>query len=286
MRLDNIQTLRMIEKVVVEGRDSVVLNKTWEDIHAFLGIGTRRHRHLLLTRQDRETLNTMVSQRISVDLRSGGGKAVTGLASLGRAELSQVTPYEKLSGKPVTEDIVLIGSPSGVVKLPDTSIALPAGMAVNCHYAHLHNLDTVVMVENLASMYCLNSYPFPECFRDAVMLFRGSPQLTPVAVSKAIEGVGQVICFPDYDPQGLMNSLTQRKSVGMLVPSMADIQHLLALKLNKAADFDKQDAARRWLAVHAAHLPCVSFMLNHRVALSEEAMTRITRLEIVRTSLP
>jgi hypothetical protein len=101
------------------------------------------------------------------------------------------------------------------------------------------------------------------------MLFRGSPQITPAAVTKALSEVKRVICFPDYDPQGWMNTLTA-KAQGIVVPSMSAIEDIVSEEWDKPQDYEKQQVAREWLG--KVDLPLVQDMLKRELALSQESM--------------
>lgn len=274
-QLDNKQTLKAIETALVEARSRVSLTETWRDLHSSYGVGVIKRKQLLLSPSDRTALRELVKVRCNIDLLAGVGASIKQLGSNDRTTLSQQIPNEKLSGLPVAADMVLVGTAGGELALPGGTICLPPGMLISCHYSQLHGLDMVVLVENLAPMYALADYLWPGDTGAAVMLFRGSPQHSPAAVSKALKGVERVICFPDFDPQGMRNSFTEVANLaGIIVPTMATVHGLLTARLNKAEQFAEQEDARRWLETFRSEYGCVSFMLSQRVALSQEAMTR------------
>lgn len=101
------------------------------------------------------------------------------------------------------------------------------------------------------------------------MLFRGDRQWSPKAVSAARVGITDLISFPDYDPQGLMNSLTAGASA-VVVPAPATIARILEARLNKPADFDRQSSAVAWLERRGCSI--AADLLRRRLAISQESM--------------
>lgn len=264
-----------IDQALRSSKSQVPLSAVWRDLHVTYGVGSRTgsSKILKLAQADYRLLRTLVKQHAGLDLLDvDGSTTLAQMTNASRLEIAAHLPNEKLSGVSVTHDMVLIGSHSGHLTLADGEYRIPVGSAMSCHHSQLRGLDTIVLVENLALMYALHRYQWPDAVVGHLMLFRGSNQQSPAAVTKALDGVKRVICFPDFDPQGLMNSLTQRKSIGMVLPSAASIAALSARGLNKAPEFAKQEVARGWLARNAANLSCVQHMLSERLALSQEAM--------------
>ncbi|MEH6541640.1 DUF7281 domain-containing protein [Halopseudomonas sp.] len=274
-QLDNRLTLKTIETALVEARSQVALTATWRDLHTGYGVGAIKGKKLFLSAADRTLLRELVMRHSNIDLLAGAGASIKHLGSNDRTTLSQQIPNEKLSGLPVAADMVLVGTASGELVLLGNTIRLPPGMVISCHYSQLHGLDRVVLVENLAPMYVLDDYLWPGDTGESVMLFRGSPQHSPAAVSNALKGVGSIICFPDYDPQGLRNSFTEHANLGgVIVPCESTTDQLLAAGLNKPDLFSKQEDARRWLDINRGELGYVTDLLARRIALSQEAMIR------------
>uniref|UniRef100_UPI003906ADF2 DUF7281 domain-containing protein n=1 Tax=Pseudomonas guariconensis TaxID=1288410 RepID=UPI003906ADF2 len=127
----------------------------------------------------------------------------------------------------------------------------------------------MLLVENLSVMLAAHRYQMSAELQDVPMLFRGDRQWSPKAVSAARKGISDLISFPDYDPQGLMNSLTAGASA-VVVPAPATIARILEARLNKPADFDRQSAALEWLERRGGAI--VADMLRRRLAISQESM--------------
>lgn len=272
--LDNRLTLKTIETALVEARSQVALTATWRGLHTGYGVGAIKGKKLLLSAEDRTLLRELVMRHSNIDLLAGAGASIKQLGKQGRIPLAGQTPNEKLSGLPVATDMVLVGTATGELVLPGSTIRLPPGMVISCHYSQLHGLDRVVLVENLAPMYVLDDYLWPGDTGESVMLFRGSPQHSPAAVTNALKGVGSIICFPDYDPQGLRNSYTEHANhhAGVIVPTASTIQQMLVANVGKSHDYENQEDARRWLGKHRGGDDFVADMLSRRIALSQEAM--------------
>lgn len=270
----NKSILLTIDKALRSYTDTVVMNRTWQQLHNTFEIGQLTGANkLALSSKDHRHLRDLVSQHTGIDpLDVDSEKSLNNIIHGSRIDIAKHLPNEKLSGRPVSDDVVLVGSPTGCLRLAGGDITLLPGMTLNCHYSDLRGLRQVVLVENLAVMYHLHQFQWPDGFENSVMLFRGAVKQSPLAVTQAVNFVDEVVCFPDYDPQGLMNSLTQRKSIATILPSAESISVLTARGLNKSPVFAAQDDARMWLTHNAANLPYVERMLRERLALSQEGM--------------
>ncbi len=276
--------LNTIDKALRSHAATVAYNQTWQQLHAMHDIGQLKGARLALSDKDRRHLRDLVKHQTGVDLLAVDHEMrLSRLRDASRLDIARHLPNEKLSGRSVTEDMVLIGSAHGRIELPDGRIDVLPGMTVSCHHKHLHGLHSVILVENLATMHALEQYQWPAQLDGSVMLFRGSVSQSPKAVSEVINQVSEVVCFPDYDPQGVMNSITQSKSVGIVMPDKAGIDLMLAKGLNKNDLFLKQDGAKQWLQTSASTLPYVSDMLSRGIALSQEAMTQSQTMVVVST---
>lgn len=277
--------LNTIDKALRSNAAAVAYNRTWQHLHAMHDIGQLKGANrLALSGKDRRHLRDLVKHQTGVDLLAVDHEmSLSRLRDASRLDIAKHLPNEKLSGRSVTEDMVLIGSAHGRIELPGGRIDVLPGMTVSCHHKHLHGLHRVILVENLAAMHALEQYPWPAQLEGSVMLFRGSVSQSPKAVTEVVNRVSEVVCFPDYDPQGVMNSLTQSKSSGIVMPDKAGIDLMLAKGLNKDDLFLKQDGAKQWLQTSASTLPYVSDMLSRGIALSQEAMTQSQTMVVVST---
>ncbi len=264
--LTNKRHLTAIMNAVRRNQDRVTLTDTWRQIHQDYDVGTMHGASaLLLTEADRRTLRALVKRDMSLDPLVHNTAVLEG----DRLALAAISRNEKVSGRAVGEGLVLVAHPSGKVRLPFGDYQHPRGGTLNIQAVDLHGMAKVLLVENLSVLLAAHRYHLPSELQDVPMLFRGDRQWSPKAVSTAREGVAELISFPDYDPQGLMNSLTAG-AAAIVVPTPATIAHILECRLNKPADFDKQAAAVEWLEREG--LPITADMLGRRLAISQESM--------------
>jgi len=272
--LTNKRHLTAIMNAVRRNQDKITLTDTWRQIHQLYGVGTKLGTSALrLTAADHQTLLALVRKDMSLDPLEHSTAALEGE----RLALAAISRNEKISGRAVGEGLVLVAHPSGRVLLPSGDYQHPRGGTLNVQASDLHGLERVLLVENLSVMLAAHRYQLPAELQDVPMLFRGDRQWSPKAVSAAREGISDLISFPDYDPQGLMNSLTAGASA-VVVPAPATIAHILENRLNKPADFDRQSAAVEWLGRSAAAI--AADMLHRRLAISQESMAGQT-LELI-----
>lgn len=265
--LKTSQTIGTITRVLRRCADKVHLTNTWRSLHRLHGVGTLAGRSLILDEQDRLHLRQLLIHHIGFDPLIHNADALQG----DRIERSQFRD-EKVGGGKVSEGIVMVGSASGTLALASGTYHIPAGSTLNVPATELADSARIVLIENLTVMYALQRYHWPEAVRDLPMLFRGSPQVSPAAVTAALasEGILEVICFPDYDPQGLFNSLTLPKVTALLVPTSETIARLVDSNRDKPDDFWRQQQAREWL--RSQPIPAVQRLLADELALSQESM--------------
>lgn len=220
---------------------------------------------LSLTEDDLQTVRMMLKKEAGVDALHVSLEELEG----DRLAIAKKSRNEKLARLKTGDRIVMVASVSGQLQLASGMYNHPVGGSLSVPAEEFHGLDTVLLVENQAVMYAVQEYRWPSEVKHLPMLFRGSPQITPAAVTKALSGVNQVISFPDYDPQGWMNSLTA-KARGIVVPSMRAIDTIVFEEWDKPMDYEKQCVAREWLG--RVDLPRVQDMLRRKLALSQESM--------------
>ncbi len=136
---------------------------------------------------------------------------------------------EKLAGKPVSEDYLLLNSPDGELCINDGRITLqPASImaaGVFCPSSGIVTVehDAVVVVENLAIMSLCASFELPSIARRALWVYRGDPKTgskTNVCRDfvKRFGADKTVIVFSDMDPKGLEIALTMLHASHWLGP--------------------------------------------------------------------
>lgn len=274
--LNDRRSIGTVTAALRNNSDKVRLNATWHRIHHHYGIGTVIGANALhLSETDHRTLLALLQKDVNLNALQQNSDTLKG----DRMALAEQTKNEKLSRLAVAADIVMVASLSGELALSSGNYCHPAGAALLVPAENLHGLAQLVLVENLSVMYNLQRYLWPQSVRNLPMLFRGSPQHSPAAVTIALTQVPAVICFPDYDPQGLMNSLTQHHARAVIIPTATTVNSLVKAGLNKPADWARQQSARDWLRSRQLALP-LRRMLDHELALSQESMAG-RELEII-----
>lgn len=263
---DNIRAIKPVVIAIRQDARKVKVNATWLSLNTTYGIGKRLGAtYLTLTNAELHTVRMMLQSETGIDALLVSMEELEG----DRLALAKKSRNEKLAQLNPGHLVVMIASLSGQIQLVTGVYSHPAGGVLNVPAEELHGLDTVILVENQAVMFAVNEYHWPSEVMHLPMLFRGSPQITPAAVTRALSGVRNVICFPDFDPQGWMNTLTA-KAEGILVPSANTIAEIVASQWDKPRDYDKQDVAREWL--QRVTIPMVQDMLLRKLALSQESM--------------
>ncbi|WP_223527290.1 hypothetical protein [Pseudomonas sp. BF-B-26] len=274
--------MRAIKPVVIAIRQDarkVQINATWSRLNNDYKIGKKLgNNYLSLTEADLQTVRMMLKKEAGMDALNVSLEDLEG----DRLAVAKKSRNEKLARFKTGDRIVMVASVSGQLQLASGVYSHPVGGSLSVPAKELHGLDTVILVENQAVMYAVHEYRWPNEVKHLPMLFRGSPQITPAAVTKALSGVKQVICFPDYDPQGWMNTLTARAH-GIVVPSMSAIESIVFEEWDKPLDYAKQHVARGWLG--GVDLPRVQDMLRRELALSQESMAGM-ELELLALESP
>ncbi|MBM7059341.1 hypothetical protein JQX08_01345 [Pseudomonas sp. UL073] len=262
------QMIEMAAKVIREGKDSIHLNKTWLRIHEFGRVGTRSGTRLTFSQPDRRNLHQLLLDQTGFD----AWKDDLALLNQGRANVALTFRNEKLAKKKVREDLVTVSSRSGTVRLASGDYRHPRGGCIQVPFSEIHQAASVVLVENLSVMLIPEEYLWPDIIsEEAVLLFRGGPQDNPAAVTQALSGVAEIVAFPDFDPQGLLNSLTLKRCVGIIHPSAIAAQAAKACQRDKPSSFAQQHDARRWLEAKRS-IQFVDYMLRDGVAITQESM--------------
>jgi hypothetical protein len=260
---------RSIETVTVALRrhsSKVQLNATWKQLNTEHGIGTLIGSSALqLSDADHVELRAMLKRDMTFDPLAEGMDAFEG----DRLKRAQNTRDEKVGGGTIADHVVMVASLSGELDLASGTYRHPIGGTLSVPAAELHGLKQVLLIENLHVMFALHHYCWPQEVMRIPMLFRGSPQITPRAVKIALSGIEEMISFPDYDPQGWMNTLTA-KARAIIVPSPETVSRIVGAKLDKPKDFETQVDARLWLG--KSQIEQVQTMLRDEVAISQESI--------------
>lgn len=267
------QTILMISRAVRRSEEKVTINETWKVLNRQYGIGRLLGRQLTLSEHDHQHLRRLLINEMNFD------PLVDDPESIGRDRIEQSRfRDEKVGGARASGGVVMLGSATGEMELFGGRCRIPPGSTLNCPCDRLAGTRRVVLVENLAVMYSLSRYLWPEDVAGVPMLFRGSPQNTPVAVTQALAHVEEVICFPDFDPQGVRNSLVQPKASALILPTEATVAAIVAAGRDKPQDYEGQTEARLWL--RQQNHPAAARLIRLQRAVSQESMVGLP-LELI-----
>lgn len=259
------RVVEMISKVVRLGAADVPLGEVWSQLHGLHGVGQIKGRRLLLDAADRKALRSLLMRVAGWDPHVAG-PVVAG----SRTELAGFTRNEKLSGERVAQELVLVASPDGILRLaqgdqtilPGAALALPASM--------LEQLPAIIVVENLQPMLDAHRYRLPPALAGVPFVFRGSPQFCPAPVKALAARVSRVFYFPDADPQGLANSLGAENCCGILSCAPEWFAEMHKKGCCKPLDYERQQHLVPGLL--ATGHPLASIIEKYRAGFSQEAM--------------
>lgn len=126
---------------------------------------------------------------------------------------------EKLAGKPVSEDYLLLNSPDGELCINGGRITLQpasimtAGVFCPSSGIEIVDHDALVVVENLPVMSLCHAFEMPQSVRRALWVYRGDPK-TGSKINVCHDFIDRfganktVVVFSDMDPKGLEIALT------------------------------------------------------------------------------
>ena len=190
----------------------VKLTKSAKRLFQNYGFGTMSYDYLHFTADDRASLITKVRGELSgVDLLSDDYPSAHS-----RIDNAKTNRNEKQNALSVSRDFILINS-LNMLKInqkqfphiPCTSLGIYIKADDICSIEH----KQIVLVENLAVMANLSLLNLPKTLYDALWLYRGDikkQQQTGTAYQffRRFKNSQQLICFSDFDPEGIKIALT------------------------------------------------------------------------------
>lgn len=175
-----------------------------------------------------------------------------------RLTVAKFHANEKLAGKPVSEDYLLLNSPDGFVCINDKQITLhpesiPAA-GLFCLNSGIESVehDALVVVENLAIMSLCSSFELPPMARRALWVYRGDPK-TGSKTNVCRDFVDRfgadktVVVFSDMDPKGLEIALTMPHANYWLGPVPEAWRGCLRSRVGHREGFDTQARSMAYL---------------------------------------
>ena len=247
------------------------------------GFGTMSNDYLHFTADDRASLIELVQQELSgVDLLSDDYPSPQS-----RIDNAKTNRNEKQNALAVNRDFVLINSlqifkinQQQFAHIPCTSLGLYIKGDEICSIEH----KQIVLVENLAVMANLELLNLPKILDDALWLYRGDvkqQQQTGTAYQffKRFKDSHQLICFSDFDPEGIKIALTCDAEFWLTLKGLTlkDISIDVGLGLEgDEREWDRQINARTYLQakmnLEAVCQSAFAYMQNNRKTLKQEHM--------------
>jgi len=216
------------------------------------GCGYVSKNHLIFSAEDKRRLRQLALDEFRLD-----PFLVEQLPET-RLEMAQYHADEKLAAKPASEDLLLLNSADGIIRVNGEEIPLhpqsltSAGLlCVNTSINTVEH-ESLVVVENLAIMPLCRSWRIPCVDTQALWVYRGDYKsgATASACRDFVEHFGTdktVIVFSDMDPKGLEIALTMPHVEYWLGPEQSAWQTCLQSKLANRVGFDLQSGALTYL---------------------------------------
>jgi len=226
----NKQLLAVIERAIRSELQIFPLNQSWEYLHQEYNIGRTQGNKLEVTPQDKKELLALVKHEAGIDL---GQVSVADFAGMNREEALSVALDEKLAGQTVKKDRLAIKAFAGrTLKINGEAFALPGSGYLDMALADITSTahSCILLIENyrcfdrLANMR-LN---LADQYADPLALFRGDNTYSENTVRRFLEQLNlPVLVMSDIDPKGLIIAQSFPNVIGLLAPTLVDLEVLL-----------------------------------------------------------
>lgn len=225
------QWLKVVERAIHADQELFPFNQTWEAVHDEYNIGQTLGNKLKLSQQDKAELLRLVESKTGLDLSR---QSIADLDDLQREEALSIGAIdEKLAGQAVKKDRLAIRTlPGSTLKinhqhyrLPDSGhldIALEAVVSIE-HYC-------VLVVENYRNIDVLANTPLNLVapFHDPLVVFRGDKVYSENTVRQLITRLAiPTLAMLDMDPKGLVIAQSLPHIVGLVAPTLSDLEQML-----------------------------------------------------------
>lgn len=226
----NKQLLNVIERAIRSGDQLFSLNQSWTYLHRQYNIGQTQGNKLKVTQQDKDDLIAVVKHETGVDL---GQVSVADFAAMHREAALSFALDEKIAGQSVKKGRLAIKALIGrALKINGLSYSLPAfgylDMALADITGTAHNC--VLLIENYRCFDRLENMQLnlPDQYADPLVLYRGDNDYSEKTVRQLLVQLNlPVLAMADIDPQGLSITQSFPNIVGLIAPSLVDLEALL-----------------------------------------------------------
>ncbi len=214
--------------------------------------GRSQNNRLIFTAKNKSELRSQIKRELNID------PFVIDQLPDSRLELAKIHHNEKLAKNPVSQDHILINSPTGIVQLNNQQIQLYPDIIPSVGFMPIAskisqiNHNAIVVVENLAIMQLCKQLALPAICQNALWVYRGDNKsgakaeacfdlLTRFGADKT------VIVFSDMDPKGLEIALTMPHANYWLGPESSQWSSCLQSKPASRSGYDIQIKAMKYL---------------------------------------
>lgn len=268
------QEIVVLQNAIAARKSSFTVKKgsvVWQRIFDKHGIGQKVGNKITFTKADIESLRGIYERQLDTNLLSID-------LSGSRQELAEQNLDEKLSNRPVFENLVWLGGflpihlKNGVLTAPPNTL-----VAVRQEDILLESVSHLVLIENGTSIVNWSDIKLPKHFDHPIFVYRGHTSSQNYVRSLFDRAACQKVGFVDVDPAGVDICNTKIPCNSMLLPNewstilKLDNRALLPFKnkketfLDQATEFEKY---RSTLDGKAEQL--FKFLLDNKVSIMQE----------------
>lgn len=253
----NKQLLKVIEGAIRCDKETFPLNQSWKYLHQQYNIGQTQGNTLKVTPQDKDELVAVVKLEDGIDLEQ---ISVADFSAMHREAALSFALDEKIAGQSVKKDRLAIRSLTGMaLKINGLFYSLPARGYMDMALADItgtaHNC--ILLIENYRCFDSLENMRLnlPDQYADPLVLYRGDNYYSEKTVRQLLAQLNlPVLVMVDLDPKGLSIAQSFPNIVGLIAPSLADLEALL--QDNQKANptlYDKQLAGCQNTLANSSH---------------------------------
>lgn len=223
----NKQLLKVIERAIRSDQQIFPLNQSWAFVHQQYNIGRTQGKKLEVTPQDKDDLLTLVKLETGVDL---GQISLIDFAAMNREEALAFALDEKMAGQAVKKDRLAIKTLAGhTLKINGKFFSLPDSGHLDMALADITGTDhhCILLIENYRCFDSLEkmSMNLPQLYAEPLVLFRGDNYYSENSVRQFLEPLNlPVLVMADLDPRGLVIAQSFPNVMGLIAPSLANLE--------------------------------------------------------------
>lgn len=231
-----------MQRVVSEGKESVIAGKSSLQLHGEFALGRRIGKTIVFSSHDREEMVAML-------LANGYGSHPVDTSGMSRSDkLAAGVPNEKTGGGSVKVGRVSIKALAGQpLNVGGKAMLLPNGSHLDANWAAIaEGIDhsSIMVVENYEVFDQIHRVRFalPSPYATPLVIYRGdrheSRQDNVLAFLNAI--MLPVLACGDVDPQGLLIASRLPRFAGFVAPDSPTLEKLLASPRTARSDLYQQ----------------------------------------------